>query len=165
MAATLVVGVMLGSNLNNDDSDRQAILDLQTQMQTMARAVTLSLLEHQSASERIRAVGMTEGSNPDGQIVEALLKVINDDQSVNVRLAALDVLAGLAQRPEVRDGILDSFPRQDSAPMQAAMVDVLLTINGPRSRTEIRRAMEGDRLLDNVRDYLQQAVNKGGKGI
>jgi hypothetical protein len=165
MAAMLVIGVMLGTRIGDGPSDREAIRELQDQMQTMARAVTLSLLEHQSASERIRAVGMTEGSSPDAELVRALLKVINNDPSVNVRLAALDVLAGIAQRPEVRDGLLDAFPKQESAPMQAAMGDVLLAINGPRSRAEIQKAMESDVLPNGVRDYLRQLLNEGDKGI
>ena len=71
---------------------------LRSEMLAMNRMVTLSLLQHQSASQRLRAVSLSHRGTPDTEVVGALLDVINQDDSVNVRLAALDVLAGMLPR-------------------------------------------------------------------
>ena len=158
--AMLVFGLWLAPRLGL--GDHSAIRELRSEMQSMTRAVTLALLEHQSPSERLRAVGLSHSSTVDTELTQALLDVIDGDPSVNVRLAALDVLAGLVRRPDVRSGLLESFPHQDSPAMQAAMADVMLQMNGPRSRAAIERLLENEELSELLREYLQRTLSRGG---
>jgi hypothetical protein len=137
--AALAIGVTLGVRLG--DGGQEEIRELRTEMRLFTRAVSLSLLEHQSASERLRAVSLIQASTPDDRVIASLLRAINDDPSVNVRLAALDVLAGLAHRPDVKTGLLEAFPMQRSPGMQVGMAKILLALDEERSREEIRRLL------------------------
>ena len=57
----------------------------------------LSLLQQQSASDRLRGVSYSyQMDKGDVQIREALLETLNSDSSVDVRLAAVDALRRMA---------------------------------------------------------------------
>jgi hypothetical protein len=161
--AALAIGMWAGPRLGLGNSSE--IQELRAEMQSMTRAVTLSLLEHQSATERLRAVSLSHRQQADTEVTRALLRVVNTDQSVNVRLAALDVLSELVQRPDVRSGLLDSLPHQDSPTMQVAMAEVLLAMDGPRSETAIRELLDDPDLNEGVRGYIQETMIKRGNQI
>jgi hypothetical protein len=163
LAATLLVGVLLGTWIGSRQGSRDGVEELRAEMRSMTRAVTLSLLQHQSASERLHAVGLCEGAPADEELIEALLRVVNDDPSANVRLAALDVLASLPARPDVLAGLIESFPRQASPPVMAAMAATLLELDGSDAADVVRAAAGDDRLPDSVRQYLLKILAERGK--
>jgi hypothetical protein len=159
--AALVLGLLLGPHLTTGGVDRREVDDLRAEMQAMTHAVTLSLLQHQSASERLRAVGLSQQSASDADITRALLDTLNNDPSVNVRLAALDVLSGMLQRPEVHNGLLEALQRQESPTMQVALAHVLAVADGPRSRSAIERVLENEEVPDPIRERLRGVLSEG----
>ncbi len=163
LAATLLVGVLLGTWAGSRQTGRNEIEGLRAEMRSMTRAVTLSLLQHQSASERLRGIGLSEEAPADGEMVQVLLGVVNDDPSVNVRLAALEVLASMRGRRDVVEGLLASFPHQASAPVTAAMASTLLELDGAEAADAVRAAATDDRLPDTVRQYLTTILAKRGQ--
>ena len=163
LAATLVVGVLLGTWIGSRQGNSDGIEELRAEMRTMNRAVTLSLLNHQSASERLRAVGLCESAPPDEELIKALLRVVDDDPSANVRLAALEVLASVPARPDVLAGLLESLPRQASPPVTAAMAALLLELDGSDAVEAVRHAARDDRLPDSVRQYLLRMLAESAK--
>jgi hypothetical protein len=134
-------------------------------MLAMNRMVTLSLLQHQSASQRLRAVSLSHRATPDEQVVHALLDTINRDESINVRLAALDVLASMLPRRDVQDGLLAALPRQDSPTMQVALGEILLAADGPRSRAAVDALLERDTTAPPVREHLRKKMAEGGEPL
>lgn len=154
----LVLGVWLGGRALQAPGSSDEIRQLRAEMESMNRAVVLSLLENRSASERLRAVSLTQNTPGDSRVTDALLQVIATDPSVNVRLAALEVLSQMAKRPEVHQKLLDAFPRQTSPTMTAAMADVLMAVDGPRSRQAIENAVKKKELPDDVRKYLENTL-------
>ncbi len=163
LAATLIVGLLLGTQIGSRQGGQDGIEELRAEMRSMTRAVTLSLLQHQSASERLRAVGLFQTAPLDEELIQALLRVVDADPSANVRLAALDVLASLPARPDVRAGLIESLPRQASPPVTAAMAALLLELNGSGSIEAVRDAARDDRLPDSVRQYLLEILAESGK--
>jgi hypothetical protein len=158
--ATLLFGLWLGSRVGDDGAQQAELQALKVEVQAMTEVVTLSLLQHQSASERLRAVGLSRQTRLDAQLTTALLDVINHDPSVNVRLAALDVLAGTVERAEVHRGLLDALPRQTSPMMQLALADVVRAMNGPRSRETLEEILQREELMDTVREHFERLLSE-----
>ncbi|HKY31382.1 MAG TPA: hypothetical protein VJV23_02515 [Candidatus Polarisedimenticolia bacterium] len=157
-AAALLAGLLVGMGMERRLGARSEIEHLRAEMRSMTQAVTLSLLRHQSASERLKGVGLCEATLPDDDLVQALLRVVRDDPVANVRLAALDVLASLPSRPDVRAELVASFPGQDSPPVKAAMAALLLELDGAEAVGAVRSAAADDRLPDSVRRYLMEIL-------
>jgi hypothetical protein len=163
LAAAVVAGVLVGVSMGSRRSGGGEIEALRAEMRSMTHAVTLSLLQHQSASERLRGVGLCETTPPDDELVQALLRVVDDDPSANVRLAALEVLGSLPGRPDVRDGLIASFPRQASAPVRAAMASLLLELDGQKAVDAVRAASTDEELPGTVRQYLMKILAEKAK--
>lgn len=154
----LLLGVWLGPRLGSGPGASREIRQLRAEMESMNQAIVFSLLENRSASERLRAVSLTGETLPDDRLIDALLQVVTTDPSVNVRLAALEVLSQMAKRPDVHQRLLEAFPTQSSPTMTVALADVLMAVDGPRSRTVIENTMNGKELPDDVRAYLRNAL-------
>ncbi|HLZ89810.1 MAG TPA: zf-HC2 domain-containing protein, partial [Puia sp.] len=86
----------------------------------------LSLIDDESASQRIKAVGYAEDmANPDQQVIDALFNSLNHDKNVNVRLAALYSLARFADRHTVRDSLVSSLSTQNEPIIQVVLINLL----------------------------------------
>jgi hypothetical protein len=156
-AAMLLLGLWLGTSFGK--SGNTEVRELRAEVRSMTEAVTISLLEHQSASERLRAVELAQRTRLDDPVTAALLEAVNHDPSVNVRLAALDVLAGILPRADVQRGLVDSLPRQRSPLMQVALAGVLTERPDPAALHAIEGVLEAEGLDAEVREYLQRLLS------
>jgi hypothetical protein len=101
--------------------------ELREEVRHTRQLVALSLLQQQSASERLKGVDWSNRmTRPDPQVLSALLHTVNYDQNVNVRLAALDALHQSANNEMVRRGLVESLDRQTSPLVQIALIDLLV---------------------------------------
>ena len=82
----------------------------------MRQLVALSLMQQQSASERLRGVSWAYQAEPsDREILEALVAAVNHDANVNVRLAAVDALAQVLRRVRrPRQAVVEALPKQST---------------------------------------------------
>ena len=124
----------------------------------MSQAVTLSLLEHQSASERLRGVSWSSGLEPDDRVLTALVEAAERDPSVNVRLAAVEALGAHLERPLVRSGLLRSLEARPGPYVQMAVGRLFAAEE--KSTNELERLLSSDLLDPEVRRALF-----GGEGV
>jgi hypothetical protein len=138
---------------------QQQIDTLSTQVQEMRQMMLLSGLENPAASERLRAVSYTEEINQvNGQVVEALLTTLNNDQNVNVRLVTLEALAKLADNPKVREGLVQSITQQESPLVQSALADVMVKLQEKKSIKHLRQLLRDDNLNGLVKGKIEQSI-------
>ncbi len=151
---TLVMGVALGAAIMWAVGARNEIDRLSTELADSRRAVSLSLLSHESASERIRGVSWGSRAPGDDRIVEALLASVRSDPNVNVRLAALEALAQQIDTPRVQAGLVETLPRQESPVLQVALAEILSERN-QGGQVAIEELLERPDLDEQVRTQIQ----------
>jgi hypothetical protein len=159
-------GLIGGYWLNNghgrpqaEAAEQQQIAALATQVSQMRQVMVLSLIQNPSATERLRAVGYTkELSNPNAKVVNALLSTLNNDANVNVRLATLEALGQLADDPQVRLGLVQALPKQDSPLVQSALADVMVQLQERRSVQPLRQLLEQPNLDESVKSKIQESI-------
>lgn len=154
--ATLVVGLFVGSQFGFSSRTEREIQGLRAELQT----ISLSLLDHQSASQRLRAVQSSRLATPDDRVVGALLETVKRDPNVNVRLAAVDALAGLLERPDVGRGLLEALDVQEAPLMQATLADLLLAARVDGSSAAVRRMLQRDDVDPTVREHVRQTMGQ-----
>lgn len=154
---TLILGVGLGAALMWGINARARIQELSTEVDELRRSVSLSLLTHDSASERLRGVSWGSRELTDDRIVDALLTSVRNDPNVNVRLAALEALASRVDSPRVQSGLIESLPRQQSPVLQVALAEILTRTNGT-STVALRDLLERDDLDEEVREQIRSML-------
>lgn len=155
MAAIFLIGVLLGTMLAAPPEHREQVHQLATEVHHLREMIMITLLDHNRASERLRAVqiGM-ELPAPHGRIIEALLQTLNYDENINVRLAAIDALIHHAAHPEVRKGLVQSISIQKSPMVQVALADAMLAMR------ESSAAIEFEKLMNKQEDTMNLAVRE-----
>jgi HEAT repeat protein len=127
----------------------------------MRQMVTLSLMQQQSASERLKGVTWTgQIDQPGSEVVTALLDTLMHDPNVNVRLASVDALRRFAERESVRRGAADALPRQTSPLVQIALIDFLVDVGGRESSTTFRGLSQDPMLDQAVRERAAWALQQ-----
>lgn len=132
-AALLLLGVVLGTGLTGRQTANDEVAELRADVEAMSRAVTVSLLQHQSASERLRAVSWSRMAGGDERVLTALLDSARSDPNVNVRLAAVDALAGFADQSAVRTRLFDALEAESSPLVQLAVLEAVAGEQGLRN--------------------------------
>jgi HEAT repeat protein len=102
-------------------------------------------------------------AKPDEQVEQALLRAVNHDSNVNVRLSAVDALEKLARaNPAVRQALVDAIPVQDSPLVQIALIEVLVQLNESNAAPELRKLAKNAQADESVRQRAQWALDKLG---
>ena len=162
-AALLVLGIGLGRLVTVPQSANADIALLREELRDTRQMVTLSLLQQQSASERLKGV-TTSGQieQPGAEVVTALVETLRHDPNVNVRLASVDALRRFGGRDTVRKSVIDALPAQDSPLVQIAMVDFILESAGPEAKAVLQRLAEDMMLNQAVRARAASGLQRVG---
>ena len=147
-AAILVIGVALGRETAPAPPQDPVIGEMRAELREMRHMVTLSLLQQQSASERLKGVTYTSQiEQPDRDVVSALLEALKYDPNVNVRLATIDALKRFSNDASVRRVAVDTLADQTSPVVQIALIDFVVETNDREAADTLRR-MSVDPMVD-----------------
>jgi hypothetical protein len=153
----LFIGIMLGYILFSGGQNA----DLHREVQDMRQMLTVSLLDQRSTTERLRGVNLSYGlENPDSRTIAALLDTLNNDPSINVRMAAADALYLFYESPSVREGIIQSLAQQNSPFLQVALVDLLVSVQERQALEAFKKLIEANQLDPKVKHKLEQGIKE-----
>lgn len=162
--AGLLVGARFLTNptpapVVTDDKSKQEIAELRKQVDDMGKLVAVSLLQQKSTSERMQAVLATlDLKSPDRKTLTDLVGVLSVDNSVNVRLAAVEALSPHVSDNLVRAGLLSALPRESAPLVQVAMIELLTTSRDPQAVVVFDRLARDEAADKNVRDAARRGL-------
>jgi hypothetical protein len=157
--ACLALGVFSGTLLTTGRAGSDDIAELRKEMTGMRQLVTLSLLQQQSATERLQGVNWSYRVEPnDLEVLSALLRTVNEDASVDVRLAAVDALRNFADSSVARRGLTNALAKQSSPLVQVAIIDALADLRERSAAPSLRQLVEAPGVDENVRKRAAQAL-------
>jgi len=162
LAAGLFTGVVVSSSSRPPAANPASsgeIAELRKEMSGMRQLVTLSLLQQQSASERLRGVTWSYRAEPtDVQVLSALLQTVNTDPSVDVRLAAVESLKNLGESPVVRRGLERALTKQESPLVQISLVDAIVELRDSSAVPALKALRASEKLDPYVSKRIDQAL-------
>jgi hypothetical protein len=159
--AGIWIGSTIGSRktLNVPSNMPNQLGAMQKEIKEMKEAMLFSLIDNESASQRIKAVSYAEEmSNPDMKVIQVLVGTLNHDKNVNVRLAALYSLGSFADSRVVRDSLVTSLPKQTEPLIQVMLINLLAERKDNRAIAPIRDIISNKNTLPAVKDAAQKSL-------
>ena len=119
----------------------------------------LSLLEKESATDRLKAVSLTEQMNQASkQVTTALLHTLNNDENVNVRLAALDALRPYSKDSQIREALVRSIAEQKSPLVQVALAELMVQLQEKGAINELKKILEDQETPSDIKKKIQESI-------
>jgi len=141
--------------------DSAEVSHLRGEVDNMRQLVALSLMQQQSASDRLRGVNYAYRVEPsDPEVLAALLTTVNHDPNVNVRLAAVDALKNFTDNPVGRKGLVQALPKQDSPLVQIAILDQIVELRDRSADSTIQFLLSKQNVNPDVRQRAQWALKQ-----
>jgi HEAT repeats/Putative zinc-finger len=163
--ALIVVGVFLGQNRPAVAPPSPEIGQLRQELHDMRQMVALSLLQQQSASERLKGVSWSNQlDQPGAEVLSALLDTLMHDPNVNVRLASIDALKKFGAQQSVRRGVLQALEEQESPLVQIALIDLVVEIQAKESLDTLRKLTANTALHEAVRKRAEWGIERLSQG-
>jgi len=156
----LVGGAWIGSILQEKKDEKpDQLASLQKEVKEMKQVLLFSLIDDESASQRIKAVSYTEEmSNPDQAVIDALMNTLNNDKNANVRLASLYSLARWADKRTVRDSLVLSLSKQTEPIVQIVLINLLAEKRETRAIAPMKAILSNGKALKEVKEAAQKGL-------
>jgi hypothetical protein len=141
-----------GSEKTRPTETSAEIVAMRGELRDLREMITLSLMQQQSASNRLKGVSWSgQIDRPSSEVVAALLDTLMHDPNVNVRLATIDALERFASQDVVRRGTIQAVDRQVSPLVQIALIDFMVKVNERESIGTLRRLSQDPKVNAAVR--------------
>lgn len=162
-AALLAIGVVGGKFAFQPRGENPEMAQLKGQVEGLRQMVALSMLQEQSAGNRMRGVTYSaQMAQPDSQVQQALLHALNNDPSIDVRLSTVDALEKYAGDPQIRRALIAAVPQQDSPLVQVALIDLLTQLKDKDSGPALEKLVRDRQADELVRQRAAAAMQKLG---
>lgn len=157
----LAVGLLAGSRLRPGVASNGEIAVLQREVAGLRQAVSVSLMNQESSTERLRGIQYSSRvESPSAPLITTLLNKLNHDPNVNIRLAAVEALYVFSDRPAVRDELIASLPKQTSPLVQISLIDLLVDVREARSLKALRGLLQDENTDQNVKQYTETRMRE-----
>lgn len=160
-ALLLLLGVAVGYWVRPLAAGESAdITHLSREVTDLKEMMMLSLLEKESATDRLKAVSLTEDMDQASQkVTHALIETLNNDSNVNVRLAALEALTPYARAPHVREALVRAIAHQDSPLVQVALAELMAGLQVKSSVKELQKILKDENTPPEIKHKIQESIN------
>ncbi|MBD3414912.1 MAG: hypothetical protein GF421_10835 [Candidatus Aminicenantes bacterium] len=157
----LVLGLVIGNLWTVIPRQNAITTALVDEVRGMRQALAVSLIDQESASERLQGINMSYSmADPDEELLDKLLSTLKSDPSVSVRLAAVDALYLFHNHPKVKQGLIDSLSQQSSPMIQAALIDLMVSIRERRAVDALKSLLDSEDVNPEIKDRAEQGIQR-----
>lgn len=160
--ALLLGGTFLGIiiySLIVNSSQGNKLTQLQSEVTALKKAAMFTMLKEESSSNRILAVSYADDiETPDQNIIDALVKTLNTDKNVNVRLSAAYALSKFAGQRSVSDSLVKSLTHQTDPILQVTLINILVDRKERSALNPIQRIIKDENTLKEVKTIAEEKV-------
>lgn len=156
----LLLGVGIGRFYFAPSHDNDRVEALSQQINELKEMMMLSLLEKDEATERLKAVNLTHDMDEvSSKVTAALLKTLNNDDNVNVRLAALEALKPYLHDSRIREELVRSIGKQKSPLVQVALAELMAALQEKSSVDALKKILHDSNTPEDVKKKIEESLN------
>jgi anti-sigma factor RsiW len=157
----IMAGLVIGYEINKNQEHERELVELKQQIEEN-RLLMLAMLDNQqSASQRMVGVSVAyELETADDQIVQVLVKTLNEDTNSNVRLAALEALGKFSSEEVVRQSLIKSLTTQKDPVVQIALIQLLVKMKEKGVLNQLEKITKDASTMKAVKDEAHKGILK-----
>ena len=162
-ASLLIIVTAIGvANLVYKNHQQQLALDqVKIEMATTKQLMMAMIDNQQSASQRLQGVNVAmKIERADNDVVEALMKRMNEDPNTNVRLAALEALSKFHEEPAVRKLLIKSLSEQKDPVVQIALIQLMVRMKEKDAVKKLEQIIDDNGTMNAVKDEAYSGILK-----
>ncbi len=132
---------------------------MSARMDTMQSALAITLMDQQSVHVKLKALELVGGLPAmQTELSTSLMELLNTDDNVNVRMAAIETMAGFPKDELVKKELIKSLGRQESFLVRAILVESLIKMNDPVILEELKRMIDDDRTELELKNQIKEIL-------
>ena len=160
--ALLIAGTFLGMLINGglfNSYTSSEVKELRTEVSDLRKTAMFTMLKDVSSSDRIQAVSYAdELDKPDQNVIAVLVKTLDNDKNVNVRMAAAYALSKFADQPAVCDSLVKSLSLQVDPILQVTLINILAERKVKSALVPIQKIIANRNTLKEVRAVAENSL-------
>lgn len=160
--ALLICGTFVGLFIRSGHStsySENELRQLQTEVTNLKKATMYTMLKDGSSSERIQAVSYVDDLGAaDENVIDVLVKTLNNDKNVNVRMAAAYALSKFAGQRSVSDSLVNSLEQQTDPILQVTLINILAERKEKSALKPIQKIIANKSTLKEVRTVAENSL-------
>jgi hypothetical protein len=160
--ALLICGTFIGLFIRpgfNNSSASNELKQLHSEVTDLKKTAMFTMLTQESSSDRIQAVGYASDlGNADENVIEVLVKTLNNDKNVNVRMAAAYALSKFAYQRTVVDSLVKSLSQQSDPILQVTLINILAERKEKSALRPIQEIIANKSTLKEVRAVAENSL-------
>lgn len=164
LAAALVIVAGFGAGFfigRRNPAAAEQVQLLRSEVGQLRQQASLSLLNQSSASARLQGLSLAaKQQDPGEELLGKLLDILDNDPSVNVRLAAVDALYIFAGNSGVRADLSSSLARQTSPQVQVALIDLLVSLKEKQAAAALKKLVADNKILPEVQQRARSGMER-----
>ncbi|MBI3482414.1 MAG: HEAT repeat domain-containing protein [Bacteroidetes bacterium] len=157
----VIVGIVIGSKISEKRQHDQELASIKKELEDNKRMMIAMLENQQSASQRVMGATVAyDMKSADDEIVNALVKAMNEDPNTNVRLTALEALGKFYQQGHVRSKLIKSLSTQKDPVVQIALIRVLVQMKEKEVVNQLEKITRDGTVIKAVKDEAHSGILK-----
>lgn len=156
--AASVLLLVAGSFLGYFVAQKGKVTKLENEILSIKHSYTSSVLNMQTSSIRLKAISFVEeGMSLNTELIQVLGNILNNDENVNVRLAAANALFKNNHNNEVNALLIESLKTQSEPLVQIALIEFLVKNHEKQAVQNLKILIE----QDGTNSIVKQHANNG----
>ena len=152
------IGLFIHAGFNNSYASNE-LKQLNSEVANLKKTAMFTMLKEESSSDRIQAVGYASDlGNGDEKVIEVLVKTLNNDKNVNVRMAAAYALSKFAYQRTVVDSLVKSLSQQTDPILQVTLINILAERKEKSALRPIQEIIANKSTLKEVRNVAENSL-------
>jgi len=153
------LGFLLGRISTRENLSNERFSELEQQVNNLQNNITVTQLSKPSASERIQAVQViNKKQSPDTKMINALIHTMNNDDNINVRLAAANALKTYSKYDFVKNALINSLDKQENPVMQITLINILIQLQDKRAVQPLKQIIEKEENPEIVKKQAKEGL-------
>jgi hypothetical protein len=152
------IGILIHTGINYSYASNE-LKQMHSEVADLKKATMFTMLKDESSSDRIQAVSYAnELDQPDDNVIGVLVKTLNNDKNVNVRMAAAYALSKFAYQRAVSDSLVESLSLQTDPILQVTLINILAEKKEKSALRPIQNIIANRNTLKEVRVVAENSL-------